>query len=225
MRFPAGDEIQLLPFSRIKFWVRQARGGESGIMGSGKSRKKQELPLLERRPSSPLSNRFALTTKTRITLEQRNLDHHCRHHQNHLLHIWIYVSIQLAAKGGCHELQYSLMSQRMTNTVRYLSQLYMPSIITKTKHTQSQVFWCHLCQFHDEYMNINVTFVTANLAEGEILCITLKWACGHFAVRGGSQRMSINVPHHHDPHQTSYSYQKACFHKTSFQFLTEISKV
>ena len=77
----------------------------------------------------------------------------------------------------------------------------MPSNITKTKHTQSQVF----IFFHDEYMNINVTFVTANLAEGEILGITLKWACGLFAVRGGSQRMSINVPHHHDPHQTSYS--------------------
>ena len=55
-------------------------------------------------------------------------------------------------------------------------------------------------------MNINVTYVTANLAEGEILCITLKWACGHFEVRGGCQRASINVPHHHDPHQTSYLY-------------------
>ena len=54
--------------------------------------------------------------------------------------------------------------------------------------------------------NINVTYVSANLAEGEILGITLEWSCGHFEVRGGSQRASINVPHHHDPHQTSYSY-------------------
>ena len=55
-------------------------------------------------------------------------------------------------------------------------------------------------------MDINVTYVTANSAEGEILCITLKWACGHFEVQGGCQRASINVPHHHDPHQTSYLY-------------------
>ena len=54
--------------------------------------------------------------------------------------------------------------------------------------------------------NINVTYVSANLAEGEILGITLEWSCGHFEVLGGSQRASINVPHHHDPHQTSYSY-------------------
>ena len=115
---------------------------------------------------------------------------------------------------------------RCPSVYYYISQIYIfpPSSQRPSTHNHKFLFWCHLCQFHEEYMNINVTFVTANLAEGEILGITLKWACGHFAVRGGSQRMSINVPHHHDPHQTSYSYSLHPVNPENTQYTNTNSK-
>ena len=131
-------------------------------MGSRKRRK--------RRPLSPVSNRFALATITRITLGQRGLYHH----------FFSFFSFKI--------LQY-------------------PSKRDSTKHKCTiTIILAVISKHHKNNMNINVIYVTANLEEGEILGIALKWAWGHFEVQGGSQRASINVPHHHDPHQTSYSY-------------------
>ena len=91
-------------------------GEPGGEIGCGVKKEEKKEPFLERRPLSTLSNRFALATITRITLEQRDLDHHCHRRQHLLQHLYICrhfaVVPQKQHEYKCHPCEWQFSRRR-----------------------------------------------------------------------------------------------------------------